>query len=153
MVPKDRIELSADPYQGPVLPLNYIGKSIKIISKWEKEVNYQSMNMQIFTLVHSNIYIEYIQDIIKYCILKKMGGKTMKPLTIEESMEKYPYLKKMAEYIIFAIPDDIRNLRNGEKVRIRDVKISTEYLKRILQYTYEYGYSVEEDYLNNKQWR
>ena len=25
MVPKDRIELSADPYQGPVLPLNYIG--------------------------------------------------------------------------------------------------------------------------------
>lgn len=25
LVPKDRIELSADPYQGPVLPLNYIG--------------------------------------------------------------------------------------------------------------------------------
>ena len=25
MVPKDRIELSADPYQGSVLPLNYIG--------------------------------------------------------------------------------------------------------------------------------
>ena len=42
MVPKDRIELSADPYQGPVLPLNYIGKSIKIISKQKKEVNYFS---------------------------------------------------------------------------------------------------------------
>lgn len=26
MVPIDRIELSSDPYQGPVLPLNYIGK-------------------------------------------------------------------------------------------------------------------------------
>ena len=26
MVPKDRIELSADPYQGSVLPLNYIGR-------------------------------------------------------------------------------------------------------------------------------
>ena len=25
MVPKVRIELTADPYQGPVLPLNYIG--------------------------------------------------------------------------------------------------------------------------------
>ena len=24
-MPKDRIELSADPYQGPVFPLNYIG--------------------------------------------------------------------------------------------------------------------------------
>lgn len=31
MVPKDRIELSADPYQGSVLPLNYIGKAKKII--------------------------------------------------------------------------------------------------------------------------
>ena len=28
MVPKDRIELSADPYQGSVLPLNYIGIQI-----------------------------------------------------------------------------------------------------------------------------
>ena len=45
MVPKDRIELSADPYQGPVLPLNYIGKSIKIISKQKKEVNHQLMNI------------------------------------------------------------------------------------------------------------
>ena len=26
MVPIERIELSAGPYQGPVLPLNYIGK-------------------------------------------------------------------------------------------------------------------------------
>ena len=25
MVPKVRIELTSDPYQGPVLPLNYIG--------------------------------------------------------------------------------------------------------------------------------
>ena len=30
MVPKERIELSADPYQGPVLPLNYIGMVFKI---------------------------------------------------------------------------------------------------------------------------
>ena len=32
MVPKDRIELSADPYQGSVLPLNYIGKKERTIS-------------------------------------------------------------------------------------------------------------------------
>ena len=31
MVPKVRIELTADPYQGPVLPLNYIGKHKQIL--------------------------------------------------------------------------------------------------------------------------
>ena len=31
MVPKVRIELTADPYQGPVLPLNYIGIIIILI--------------------------------------------------------------------------------------------------------------------------
>ena len=31
LVPKVRIELTADPYQGPVLPLNYIG-IIKVLT-------------------------------------------------------------------------------------------------------------------------
>ena len=34
MVPKDRIELSADPYQGPVLPLNYIGSKLIIANNF-----------------------------------------------------------------------------------------------------------------------
>ena len=39
MVPKDRIELSADPYQGSVLPLNYIGKYLISISYLKNNLN------------------------------------------------------------------------------------------------------------------
>ena len=45
MVPKVRIELTADPYQGPVLPLNYIGILLK------------------YNIVY--LFIIYIYDIIK----------------------------------------------------------------------------------------
>lgn len=65
----------------------------------------------------------------------------METLTIEESMEKYPYLKRMSEYTIFTTSDDIKNLKNGEKVQIEDIEISTEYLKRILQDEEYYNYA------------
>lgn len=67
----------------------------------------------------------------------------METLTIEESMEKYPYLKRMSEYTIFTTSDDIKNLKNGEKVQIEDVEISTEYLKRILQDEKYYNYAYQ----------
>ncbi len=63
MVPKDRIELSADPYQGPVLPLNYIGKSIKIISKKKKEVNYFSPFLAIEP-VEKNFFFSLITSLL-----------------------------------------------------------------------------------------
>lgn len=65
----------------------------------------------------------------------------METLTLEESMEKYPYLKRMSEYTIFTTSDDIKNLKNGEKVQIGDIEISTEYLKRILQDEKYYNYA------------
>ena len=40
MVPKVRIELTADPYQGPVLPLNYIGLTKCYQTLHKKAIDY-----------------------------------------------------------------------------------------------------------------
>lgn len=47
MVPKDRIELSSDPYQGPVLPLNYIGK-ISGVHDWNRTNDLQLRRLLLY---------------------------------------------------------------------------------------------------------
>ncbi len=65
----------------------------------------------------------------------------MNDITIEEIMEKYPYLKRMAEYTIFTTPEDINDLKFDEKIKVNDdVEISIQYLKRILQDKKYYDY-------------
>jgi len=67
----------------------------------------------------------------------------MADLTIEEYMEKYPYLKKMSESTIFTTSDDIKKLRAAESIKIDDMEMSTEYLKRILQDEQYYKYALQ----------
>ena len=40
----------------------------------------------------------------------------MEELTIEESLEKYPYLRKITESIILTTSDDMKNMDNGEHI-------------------------------------
>lgn len=47
MVPRDRIELSSDPYQGPVLPLNYIGK-ISGVHDWNRTNDLQLRRLLLY---------------------------------------------------------------------------------------------------------
>lgn len=73
----------------------------------------------------------------------------MENLTINQWLEKEPYLKKMAEYTIFTTKDDLHFLKKSETINVGGVGISTEFLKRILnnnQY-YEYAYN----YFTNKK--
>lgn len=76
MVPKDRIELSADPYQGSVLPLNYIGMyyilsylffyfNIKWCSRRESNPYHLRRRERFYPLNYSNNYFYYI---LFFCI-------------------------------------------------------------------------------------
>ena len=56
----------------------------------------------------------------------------MEELTVEQWMEKYPYLRNMAEYTLFTTREDVEQIRNGEKVKVNSEDVSIEFLKRIL---------------------
>ena len=57
----------------------------------------------------------------------------MEELTIEESLEKYPYLRKITESIILTTSDDMKNMDNGEHILFKGEDVLVEFLKRIIQ--------------------
>ena len=64
----------------------------------------------------------------------------MEKLTVEQWMEKYPYLRNMAEYTLFTTREDVEKLRNSEKVKINSEDVSIEFLKRILNNDFYFEY-------------
>ena len=56
----------------------------------------------------------------------------MEDLTVEQWMEKYPYLRDMAEYTLFTSKDEVEQLRNSEKIKVDSEEVSIEFLKKIL---------------------
>lgn len=65
----------------------------------------------------------------------------MENLTNEQWMEKYPYLKEMAKNVIFTSEEDIDIMSNGEKIEVDGIKVSVEFLRRILQDDIYYDYA------------
>lgn len=65
----------------------------------------------------------------------------MEELTIEESLEKYPYLRKMTESIILTTSDDMKNMDNGEHILFNGEDVLVEFLKRIIQNNNYYNYA------------
>ena len=72
----------------------------------------------------------------------------MEDLTIEQWMEKYSYLKKMADYTLFTTEDDYRKLMDGKKIKVNSENVSIEFLKRILNNDFYFEYASR--YFNNK---
>lgn len=66
----------------------------------------------------------------------------MEELTVEQWMEKYPYLRNMAEYTLFTTRDDFEQLKNSEKIKINLEDVSIEFLKRILNNDFYYEYAL-----------
>ena len=56
----------------------------------------------------------------------------MEDLTVEQWMEKYPYLRNMARYTLFITREEIERLNKSEKVKVGSNEVSIEFLKRIL---------------------
>mgnify|MGYP003292090056 CR=1 FL=1 len=71
----------------------------------------------------------------------------MEDLTIEQWMEKYPYLKDMAEYTLFTSKDEVEQLRNSEKIKVDSKEVSIEFLKKILNNDFYFEYATR--YFNN----
>ena len=65
----------------------------------------------------------------------------MEELTVEQWMEKYPYLRNLAEYILFTTREDVEQLRNSEKVKVNSEDVSIEFLKRILNNDFYFEYA------------
>ena len=53
----------------------------------------------------------------------------MEDLTIEQNIEKYPYLKDLTKYTIFTSKEDVEKLKNGDKINIDNQNVSIEFLK------------------------
>lgn len=75
----------------------------------------------------------------------------MKDLIIEQWMEKYPYLRNMAEYTIFTSKEDFQKLRNSKKIKIGSEEVSIEFLRRILNndFYFEYASKYFTNEINN----
>ena len=65
----------------------------------------------------------------------------MEELTVEQLMEKYPYLRKSAEFTLFTTREDVEQLRNSEKVKVNSENVSIEFLKRILNNDFYFEYA------------
>ncbi|MCM1370831.1 MAG: hypothetical protein NC181_02945 [Clostridium sp.] len=66
----------------------------------------------------------------------------------EELIKKYPHLEKIAEFTIFTTEEDIKQIKNGKKIRIGSDLVCIEFLKRILKDDYYYEYANK--YFNGK---
>lgn len=66
----------------------------------------------------------------------------MEDLTIEQYMEKYPYLKEIAKYTIFTSKEDVEKLKNGGTINIDYQNVSIEFLKRILDNDFYFEYAL-----------
>lgn len=67
----------------------------------------------------------------------------MEDLTIEQNIEKYPYLKDLAKYTIFTSKEDVEKLKNGDKINIDNQNVSIEFLKRILNNDLYFEYALK----------
>lgn len=67
----------------------------------------------------------------------------MEDLTIEQYMEKYPYLKELAKYTIFTSKEDVEKLKNGDNIKIDHQNVSIEFLKRILNNDLYFEYALK----------
>ena len=67
----------------------------------------------------------------------------MEDLTIEQNIEKYPYLKELAKYTIFTSKEDVEKLKNGDKINIDNQDVSIEFLKRILNNDLYFEYALK----------
>ena len=72
----------------------------------------------------------------------------MGQLTKDELFEKYPYLEKFSQYIIFSSKEDVDEILNSEKIEIMHEKVSLLFLKRILNNKEYYEYARR--YFNNE---
>ena len=64
----------------------------------------------------------------------------MEELTVEQWMEKYPYLRNMAEYTLFTTREDVEELKKYEL--IRDILNQKDCF---LNMSIEYAYSILRD--------
>ena len=62
-------------------------------------------------------------------------------LSVEQWMEKEPYLKDMSEYTLFTTKKDFYQLRNSEKITFGYEEVSIEFLKRILNNDFYFEYA------------
>ena len=65
----------------------------------------------------------------------------MQDLTTEQWIEMYPYLKEMSKYTLFTSAEDVKKIRNGEKINVDEIEISIEFLKKILNDNNYYEYA------------
>lgn len=75
----------------------------------------------------------------------------MEELTVEQWLEKYPYLKDLTDYTLFTSKEEVDELKNSEKIEIYSQKVSIEFLKKILNNDLYYQYASR--YLNNETHR
>ena len=66
----------------------------------------------------------------------------MEELTVEQLLEKYPYLKNLTDHIIFITEKDYEQLTNGEKIKVDREEVSIEYLKRLLSNDFYFEYAI-----------
>ena len=72
----------------------------------------------------------------------------MEKVSTEQILKEYPYLEKIAKYTIFTTADDLKKLKNGEKIEIDGQEVSVEFLKRILKNDTYYEYASR--FFNNE---
>ena len=65
----------------------------------------------------------------------------MDNLTIEQWMEKYPYLRNIADFTLFTSKEDFEQLRNSEKIKVNSEEVSIAFLKRILNNDFYFEYA------------
>ena len=67
----------------------------------------------------------------------------MEELTIQQIMEKYPYLKKDSERILFVTMSEYEKLRKSETIELpsKREKVIVEILKRILNDDFYFEYA------------
>lgn len=69
-------------------------------------------------------------------------------LTIEQWIEKSPYLKKLSEYTIFTSKEDLDKIKTEGKIEIDNEEVSIKFLKRILKDDKYYLYASK--FFNNE---
>ena len=67
----------------------------------------------------------------------------MEELTIEEWMEKSPYLKKWSENTLFIYKKEFEELKNSEKININSEDVLVEFLRRIIKNNSYYQYALK----------
>ena len=65
----------------------------------------------------------------------------MEHLSVEQILEKYPYLKGLTKHVLFTSKEDVKQLINSDKVKTSSEEVSIEFLKRVLDNDNYYEYA------------